>query len=279
MKHSKRPRSKAVVLAISLSEWRTRFLMFALSFLALLLLLFSHGQHPAVLALRVAMMDFLAPTVGFLTQPQQSLSHISEQWSQWQNVYTQNQQLREENAKLRQWYHTATEMSAENAALRRLLNLVPANTNHFLSGKLLGNLAGAFSQSQFLNIGTENGVSLDMPVISGEGLVGRVMEAGNSTSRVMLITDTNSRIAVITQDGRERAVAIGRNEPLLELRYLPEDTSVQPGEIILTSGDAELIPANIPVGQVVEVSKNHILVKPLVDWSRLNYVSLIASQQ
>lgn len=276
MKLTRSQRSTALVLAISLREWKSRVIFLLFGCLALVFLLLSHAENPAMASARMALTDLLAPTVNFLSQPVQTTQTLAGQWQKWQDVYTQNETLRAENAQLKQWQSMTAELQAENESLRNLLKLAPAETHHYLSGKMIGNLAGSFSQSQFLDIGAAEGVVKDMAVISGEGLAGRVLEVGNSTSRVMLVTDINSRIAVMGQNSREKAVAIGRDHSLLELHYLADNTQMKPGELILSSGDAKLLPAGIPVGRVVKVEKNQVLVKPIVDWTRLSYVSLIA---
>ncbi len=278
MRLNKKSRSTALILAISLGDWRYRLLLIFLSVFSITLMTLSHAQNPALHSARMAMTNLLAPAIGFLSEPTQSIGSLSDQWQQWQNIYDQNRQLREENAQLKQWQRLATELEVENASLRHLLNLAPVASSHFITGKMLGVLGGSFTRSQFLNIGSNEGVLKDMTVITGDGLVGRVMEVGDSTSRVMMVTDINSHIAVITEHGREQAVAVGNNNKLLELRYLPADTTIKPGEKVLTSGDAELMPAGIPVGEVVKVENDKVLVKPVVDWSRLSYVSLVAPQ-
>jgi rod shape-determining protein MreC len=137
---------------------------------------------------------------------------------------------------------------------------------------------GPYSRSQFISVGADDGVKRDMAVLSGEGLVGRVQEVTGGNARVMLITDISSRIAVVTQNGRENAMVVGRNGELLELRYLPKKTKVKLGEMVMTSGDADLMPSGIPLGKVVKVTPQEVLVKPVVDWSRLSFVSVVAPE-
>ncbi len=276
MNHHNRPRPSSLALAISLRDWKARLTLILFGLLALVFLILARSENPAMTAARSALTDLLAPTVGFLSSPIQASASLGEKWQQWQNVAAENEQLRAEIAQLKQWQVMGAELHAENESLRQLLNLAPASAKHFVSGRMIGNLAGPFSQSQFINIGSADGVIKDMTVIAGEGLVGRVLEVGNFTSRVMLVTDINSHIAVVSQHSREQAVAFGRNDALIELRYLNEKTKLKLGEMVLTSGDAKLIPAGLPLGRVVKIENGKVLVKPIVDWARLSHVSLIA---
>jgi rod shape-determining protein MreC len=261
MKKGNYSRSKTLSLAISLGEWRARLLYIFLTFLALLLVALNKSESPATQAIRNTLTDILAPAVSFIAQPIEGAQSFGDQWQQWQDVYAQNAALREENAKLRQWHRLSAGIYSENKALRDLLKLAPTTAGHFISGKMLGNLAGSFSQSQWVSVGETDGASKDMAVLSADGMIGRVIEVANNTSRIMLVTDINSHIAVQTQQGREQAMAVGRNQALLELRYLPKKSAVKLGEMIITSGDAGLMPAGIPIGRVVKIGAGQVLVR------------------
>jgi rod shape-determining protein MreC len=243
--------------------------------LSFILIGLSHREHPATTALRNQMMSALAPALGFLSEPVRGLQSMSDQWQQWNAVYARNTLLEKQNRQLRQWRHLALELQAENTEFRSLLGVTKQHDQNYLTGKMLGNLPGMLSHSQFLQLGAEDGVKPDMMAVTAEGLVGRVMETAEHTSRVMLLTDSHSHVAVMGQSSREHAVAVGTNGELLELKYLPEDSKLTQGELLVTSGDAKLIPAGIGVGRVVKVTSDSVLVKPFVDWSRLSYVSLI----
>ncbi len=275
---AKHSRSHVLSLAISLGEWRSRLAFILFILLASFLIMLNKAENPAAIAMRMALTDALAPAVGFVSQPMHGVQSFGDQWQQWQDVYAQNMQLRAENTKLKQWYRVSAELNTENKSLRKLLKLAPTHAGHFVSGKMLGSVAGAFSQSQFVSVGKADDVAANMTVISGEGLVGRLQEVAEDNSRVMLVTDMNSHIAVVTQGNRENAMAVGRNGALLELRYLPKHSNLKLGEMVVTSGDAGLMPAGIPVGQVVKITPQEVLVKPIVDWSRLDYVSIVAPE-
>src|SRR5690606_4385105 len=117
-----------------------------------------------------------------------------------------------------------------------------------IATKILGDSSGPFIRSALVNAGETHGVLKGQIVINYNGLVGRIIEVGSKTSRVLLITDINSRIPIITASSRERGIVVGNNTDLLSLLYLPEDTRVQIGEIIFTSGDGESFPSGVPIG-------------------------------
>jgi rod shape-determining protein MreC len=270
-------RSAALAIALSVQDVRFKISLGLFLILAFTFLILGHSHNRIAVMGRMMLTDFFAPTVHFMAQPVQQIASFGDNWQQWQNVYAENERLRAENTQLKQWQHLSLDLSAQNEALRELLHSPVVASHSYLSAKIIGGGATAFDQTQILDSGVAEGVAVDMPVISSAGIVGRVTETGVHTARVMPITDINSRIAVVSQDGREHAIAAGRNDELLELRYLPRQSTLKLGEIVVTSGDAALIPSGIPVGRVVQVKKDRVLVRPLIDWSRLDFVSLIAS--
>jgi rod shape-determining protein MreC len=121
-----------------------------------------------------------------------------------------------------------------------------------------------------------------MPVVSGAGLVGSVVAAGQHTSVVQLITDQRSDVGVRFGTGNVAvAQGQGQGDPL-QLEDLSETSATSPGAPVLTSGlDVAAYPAGIPVGTVSSVRHpggsltSEVLVTPLVNVSALQYVAVL----
>jgi rod shape-determining protein MreC len=130
--------------------------------------------------------------------------------------------------------------------------------------------------------GTSNGVGVDMPVVSGTGLVGTIISAGRNTAVVQLLTDPRSGVGVRLAVGNV-AVARGQGEgnPLQLLGV--SDTSVpRRGALVVTSGlDTAEFPSGIPVGTVSSVRHSNgsltssVIVNPFVNFSVLLYVAVL----
>jgi rod shape-determining protein MreC len=101
------------------------------------------------------------------------------------------------------------------------------------------------------------------------------MEAGRHSSRVLLVTDLNSRIPVIVQNTRTKAILAGKNTDMLSLERLPIDSGLAPGQRVVTSGDGGQLPPDIPVGTIVSVGKEGIVVQPLADIDILTHVQVV----
>ncbi|MCB2180271.1 rod shape-determining protein MreC [bacterium] len=134
-----------------------------------------------------------------------------------------------------------------------------------------------------IDIGSDDGVLKGMPVVSAEGLVGRVDAVTASAARVMLITDASSSVNVVIQPSGASAVLEGSVPSDLSLDLIAQDENVSPGDLILTSGLGGVYPADILVGQVANVRSTatelfqQAAVQSAVDFTRLEVVLVIVN--
>lgn len=165
--------------------------------------------------------------------------------------------------------------AAENAKLKSLLKYIQNQDKEFVSARILSSSNGPFMRSAIVNVGSKEGVRKEAPVLCDKGLVGRVVNVTETSSLILLLNDYNSRIPSITANTRERTIAKGTNNELLQLEFLPENTQVYPGEILYTSGDGDYYPPGIPVARIIKVKNNDILAKPFYNLKDLEFVSII----
>jgi len=188
----------------------------------------------------------------------------------------ENARLREENRRLVHWQNEAIWLAVQNAALREALEMPPVpGTRRRTTVRIVADPGGPFVQTRLVDAGRDRGLEKGMAVVDAYGMVGQIVEVGERSARVLLITDFNSRIPVLVERSRDQAILEGRNGPLAELRFLPMNPSVVVGDRVLTSGRGGLLPPGLPVGEVVQVDDRRVLVRPLVDWDRLDYVAVL----
>ncbi|MDE2513400.1 MAG: rod shape-determining protein MreC, partial [Alphaproteobacteria bacterium] len=125
-----------------------------------------------------------------------------------------------------------------------------------------------------VNVGQSEGVTRGQPALTGDGLVGRVIELGDRTARILLLTDINSHIPVVVEGTHERAMLNGDNSDQPRLVYFQPKTPVKPGDHIVTSGSGGVFPPDLPVGVVVSVN-GVIRVEPYADLARLEMVRIV----
>ena len=154
----------------------------------------------------------------------------------------------------------------------------------FPCGEVVGTEPNPYLRNVTVNVGTQQGVAVGMPVVSsGAALVGRVIEAGLRTAKVQLIVDANSAVAALLQSSRATGLVVGQPDGSLRMDYVPqgEDEVVAVGDIVLTSGLGGVMPKGLVIGQVAEVARadyelfEPILVRPAVDFSRLEVVLVL----
>lgn len=239
------------------------------------LLILGKVEISAVEKVRTTIIDKTLPVLDFLSRPLDSVINIGSTISELMVIREQNNLLRQENERLKRGYMTSMQIEVENLHLRNLLGFVKESNTHFISARIVGDTSGPFLRSAIINAGAEQRVRKGQAVVNDKGLVGRIIEVGERSARLLLITDINSRIPIITGESRERGILSGDNTETPRIMYLPEDTKVKVGEVIMTSGDGDIFPANQPIGIVYYKDKDKVVVKPFVEWSRLEYVSVM----
>jgi rod shape-determining protein MreC len=115
--------------------------------------------------------------------------------------------------------------------------------------------------------------------MDGIGLVGRIAGVGERTSRVLLLTDTSSRVPVTVQPSGQRALLSGDNGMLPLLDFLDDPDAVRPGDRVVTSGDGDMLPADLLVGEVVMGSDRRLRVRLAADYGRLEFLRVLRSHR
>jgi len=182
------------------------------------------------------------------------------------------------------------ELERENEELRALLNYTKNNsgidyTTANVVGKVIGSDPANFLYTIFINVGTEDGVAKDMPVITYRGLTGRVTRVGKNNAEVLLIIDPASSVNVLTQNSRVQGIVMGELGGTLTMERIPQGVSVLPGDLVLTSGLGGTFPDKLVVGQITEVFQRDLdlfqtaRVRSTVDFGKLNTVLVLTSFQ
>jgi rod shape-determining protein MreC len=193
-----------------------------------------------------------------------------------------NLELEAEVARLQTQVIQLQQQVTETEILYALVDFARTNPeNSYKAATVIGRDPSPFLRYVIINAGSNDGIRPGMPVVTDQGLVGRVDAVAAAASRVQLITDSESAVNVTLQNSKTEAMLSGSLTGDLALDMIPQDAAVQPGDIILTSGLGGDYPPNILVGQVVTVRKldyelfQSATVQPNVDFSRLQYVLVI----
>lgn len=266
---------KNVLKSLPLKTMTARMTPAILALLAVTLMILHRAHALPVEKLRVSLMDAVAPATTVVSAPFISFIDSIDGVTTLRGLKAENIQLHEENIRLQQWYESALKLQVENQSFRDLLNVKADPTLNFVTARVISDAGGTFVKSVLLPVGAMDKVQKGNAVMSGRGLIGRVTEAGQKSSRVLLITDLNSRIPVIIQNTRTRAILAGKNGDLMRLERLPADSGITIGTRVITSGDGGQLPPDLPVGTVIKTGPDGVWVQPLSDMSRLTYVQVV----
>ncbi len=199
-----------------------------------------------------------------------------------------NAELEQRNESLLAENFSLREVEQENQRLRQLLNFAQTRPGLTLRGaqivgRVIGQEAGNFLEYIFLDLGARHGIEVGMPVVTDQGLVGRISQVNYSTSKVLLITDSSSTVNAILQSSRLDGTIRGEPGGHLMMDYIPQGGLFSIGEVVLTSGIGGKFPKGIPIGQVVEIIQRDIdvfqqaVVAPTVDFGKLELVSVVTN--
>lgn len=235
------------------------------------------GKADIVLVERVSLRinDAAMPLLELLSRPAGAVAGGLARIATWTNLADENARLREDRDRLMRWQAVAQRLEAENAQLRRLINLAPEPEASFVSARVLADPSGAFAHSLLLNAGSFAGIEKDQLVLTGEGLAGRIIGVSQRASRMLLITDVGSRIPVVVGSSRARAVLAGDNTGRPRLIHVVAGESIVPGDQVATSGIAGVFPPGLPIGTVETADNVGFRVKLNVERSRLEYVRVV----
>lgn len=155
--------------------------------------------------------------------------------------------------------------------------------NRYQAAAVIARDPSPFLHYVIINRGSDAGLRRGMPVVTQQGLVGRVAAVTSEAARVQLISDASSSVNVRIDPSQAQAVLSGQLSGDLTLDMIPQEAEVQPGNLVLTSGLGGGYPANIIVGQVASIrSQDQDLfqrasIQPLVDFNKLEIVLVITN--
>ena len=211
------------------------------------------------------------------------------------NAKDENAKLHEQVEALRRQVIENETATQENAQLRRIARYIdgprfPADYEPVVT-RVIVRPQSVFSQDVLVAAGSSDGIRVDDPVVTAEGLVGTVVEATSNAAKVRLLTDQQSAAsAVVLETNAARIVLHGPSANTLILDRVPKEESVEEGNIVVTAGSRvaryeSLYPRGIPIGIVTNVSQRdvdfykRIQVSTLVDFGSLDEVIVLVAKE
>lgn len=255
---------------------KSRVWIAALLLLAVVLLVLARAKSPFVDRVRTTLDGVVAPAMKVVNAPVRGAEKIVENKTSLLTTHQDNQRLREENETLRHWQAVAQALKAENDSLRKLSAYRPSENVTYVTAQVIAQSPDAYAGTLMIDGGLAQGLASLSPVIDSYGLVGRLVDVGEHTSRVLLLSDSRSRVPVITVNTRQHAILAGTGDELLRMTFVGGDSkTIELGEPIMTTAEGGLIPESVMVGTVFRRDATGLLVKPIRPLARAEYVRVM----
>jgi rod shape-determining protein MreC len=244
---------------------------------AIVLLFILPRSDPRVAQLRQFSYDLVSPVIQFVSLPFQAARRSTTEVGNILDLRAENARLVDENDALRRRVNELAQARVLMEQYRNLLNLPEEPGLTFLNARIVADLSSPFARTVIANIGKDAGVAQGDPVMGRNGLVGRVISAGDSSSRILLLTDFNSHIPVVALSSDAQAILSGRNEDETQLEFLSRQAKLKNGDLLVTSGSGGQMPIGLPVGSIVVSEEGESGVELLDAPTGLTYVRIVKS--
>jgi rod shape-determining protein MreC len=195
-----------------------------------------------------------------------------------------NAELEGELADLQSQIIQLQQQVAETEILAALVDFSRARAeNTYKAASVIGYDPSPFLHYVIINAGSNDGILRGMPVVTNQGLIGRIDAVIADAARVQSITDPDSSVNVRLQNAETEASLVGSVSGDMTVELIPQDTNVEKGDLVLTSGLGGGYPPDLIIGQVVSVRSHDFdlfqqaTVQPVVDFKGLDIVLVIVN--
>ena len=248
-----------------------QYTAFALAMVISILLLTASPQR------QIGVMRIVWLTV--LTPFQEAFAFIPSYF----NLKSENQLLRQKLVQMQLQAADLEERRFENQRLRGLLSLKDRKKYTYVPAEVVGWNTDQRLNTIIIDVGRFDQIRKYMAVVMEDGVLGRIIEVGLTSSYVQLLSDRNCRISGLVQRSREQGIIRYQNEALY--MQLPLRADVRLGDRVVTSGLGETFPSGLPVGRISRIalgSRNlfkQVSITPAVELNRLEEVFVIAGEE
>ncbi len=260
---------------------RTAALTIALLVSFVLMTLQIRQPWDLLLPLKQALWTSISPTIKLTHFTTTTASRIWQDYLNLRGVRKENLRLKEEISALRERSDALQEAELEGGRLRRLLELKEETGLPLKAARVIGMDVTNWFRTLFIDKGFKDGIIRNMPVMSPDGVVGRVVEVMPHASKVQLVNDPNSSISAILQKDRFIGLIIGDLMGKGRMRYLPMTAEIEVGEKVITSGHGGVFPKGVPIGRIEQLERKggsffqEAKVAFSVDFTRLEEVLIL----
>ncbi|HEX3424270.1 MAG TPA: rod shape-determining protein MreC [Sphingomicrobium sp.] len=240
--------------------------------IGLILLIISLVSPKDFAGIRGAALDVTGPVASSLHEVTATAEGLVTGAGNYWDAARQNGELRRDNRAMLQRMVEAKAIFQENLQLKAALQLRQHTRDTIAVGRIVGSSFNSPRRFAILSAGAKDGILEGMPVRSPSGLVGRIIDVGQLSSRVLLVSDRSSIVPARLLRLDIPVIAQGRGDGTVDVRPLEVGRNpFKPGDIIITSGTGGLYPPLVPVARVIKLKDDGAIALPLADPSTTSF--------
>ena len=206
--------------------------------------------------LKLGLGSLFLPLFGLAGASQQTANNASDAMLPRVELLRQNETLRRENQLLRAQAIQTLDTASENSRLRELVGWQQRAPWKLKLARVVLREPANWWRSVQIDLGSRDGLRENQPVLTADGLVGRVSSVSFTRSQVVLLGDPNCKVAALVQNDAGDKGIVGAGGPFdgsfVQLTYLSRNVNLKPGQNVVTSGLGGIFPKGIPVGKIVD---------------------------
>jgi len=236
---------------------------------------------------RIWTQTFASPLQNASSKASGATTGFFQQIWNFRSAAQENEQLKQRVSALETELNNARQAEAENARLKSLLSLNEQIQINSVPARVIARDPSVWFNTITINRGSTSGIAVNMPVVTGGGIVGRVITVSPFAAQVMLITDEKAGAgAVVGQLGQSGALGSVRGRAdlgvgIIEMRYVSGLEKVEVNDTVMTTGQDGIYPPGLNVGRVVDVKNgtatqaHQILIQPGAQLDHLEEVAVL----
>ena len=237
--------------------------------------------------IRIVINDFLITPIQYLTStPSTFFSKFIEEKKTIEQLEQTIESLEKQNTAMKINLQRIDVLENEVSRLRSIKSQVDNNLKNIKIAQITQKDVIPNKKSVQINVGSNYKTNVGQTVMGVNGLLGQIVEVNVYSSKVLLITDSDSNVpAKIARTGQQIIIKGRSQDNFLEVSFLPNDSEIQSGDLIITSGQANRFIPSLKIGRVVEVIRNEgerfsqVIIKPLEDVDKVSEVILSSDER
>ena len=239
---------------------------------------------------RDAVCVLLTPMQKVFNYATEAVDGFASYFYKFDELVEENIALRERIAELEKQNYDAAELEERSAWMSNFLEMKSQHTDFkMLSASVTGRENGNYSKILTIDVGTGAGVTKNMPVVTSEGIVGRITELGYNWAKVTTIVEAQASVGAYIERTEDAGICEGQfdlaPDGMCRMSYLPAEAQIAVGDRVLSTGYGSVYPRGLVIGYVETVGINEftrspdVTVKCAVDFSELTQVMIITDYE